>query len=88
MSKTRDDSWAIGAGYSRIHRHRSESGDWWSGTVVTPHGFVEVYSQEGASNYRLVRNGREHMRSENRQRTKRGLAIMARRFMREICEAP
>lgn len=59
------------------------------GEVITPQGIVTVYSQGGprwftASSYRIVVNGRLHTRGEKRRRTKRGLAIMAGRFAREI----
>ncbi len=61
------------------------------GIVFTPHGIVHVYSQGDEEKkhrphtyIRFVYQGRMHIRTLNKKYTRRGLAIMAGKFIREV----
>jgi hypothetical protein len=60
--------------------------EYWGGAVATPHGYVEVFSQKDWTALNFAHQGRMHRRSIRREYTKRGLAILAGRFAKEIVE--
>jgi hypothetical protein len=68
----------------RIRQHRTEYGDYLEGSVATRDGYVLVYSQEGHADYRVMIGDVEYSWSEDRTRTKRGLAIMAAKFIERL----
>lgn len=88
----RDWSYAISKTWSRLTDNETTCHDgsvleWTKGTVLTPDGVVDVYSQPGAnaySSYEAVVYGRHYIRTESIHRNHRGLAIQAGRFIREI----
>jgi hypothetical protein len=91
MSKPRAqvENYAVSRPMSRIGTRRSDEFVWLDGEVVTPRGIVTVYSQSderrgGYSRYDFVYGGRLYVRTENVERTVRGLAIMAARFAEEV----
>lgn len=73
-----------------IRKHKTDSGPYWIGSVITPVGIVEVYAQSSERNggsfttLRVVKSGYAHERRYPRTHTERGLAIIAHRFAREI----
>lgn len=82
-TKTFDDSMAVSEGFSRIDNHAG----WRDGVVATPQGFVTVYSQWGAnphSRIDFIYKGRLLMRNRNRCYSPRGLAMLAKRFAKEV----
>lgn len=58
----------------------------YAGNVYTRHCIVEVWSYQYSSEsyYRLIHEGRDYIRVEQRARTAKGLAAVAHRFAREI----
>jgi hypothetical protein len=70
----------------RITRHKSEFGDYLDGSVLTPHGIVDTYSQQGDPHTSLtfVWKGRGYVRNRNVTLTARGLVTAAARFAAEV----
>jgi hypothetical protein len=85
-AKMRDESRAVSRTYGTIRRERTHDGTafWYHGSLITRWGIVTVYGEERFSRYDFVHGGRHYIRTEDRQRTERGLTIMAVRFARDV----
>ena len=90
MKKLRidDDNYKISNVWSNITFDK----EWhyFTGTVFTPLGMIDVYSQDSfrgsnpSTTLRFTYKGRMYHRYINRAYTARGLAILAHRFAKEI----
>jgi len=90
MVMVKEYSYPIESGTSNVREYRDHRGRLRrEGLVVTPEGVVEVESERGRnpySRYRTVLDGRVHVRTEEVARTTRGLAVMARRWLKVLRE--
>lgn len=74
----------------RVMTHGREGQRYLDGNVLTPYGIVSAYAQghgDGylpSSSYQIIHKGRLYSRQEPVARTRRGLAIMAAKFAKEI----
>lgn len=87
-----EESQALDGSFGRIERRYLDdrTHSWLDGEVVTAYGIVSVSSQDGDdphTRYDFAFRGRLHMRTEQRGRTERGLAIEATKFARRISGA-
>lgn len=94
MTKIQDSSFAVGRGWSRVRTHDTGDAETYNeGTVITPHGFVDVYAQGDDKYLRVSRLdfiwcGRFYTRRFEKTRlTPRGLARAAKKFAAEIAGA-
>ncbi len=78
--KPYEESYALRSSTPRIQSFDK----WRMGDVLTPWGIVSVYTEERATIYGVVHDGRHHMRTENRTRTNRGIAIEAAKFAKRV----
>lgn len=72
---------------SFVSEHDGKTREWLTGTVTTHWGIVTVYSQSGEkpwSHYSVVMDGRIYYGSEPMGRSKRGLAVRAAKFARDV----
>lgn len=79
----RDDRWKVSACRSRISRC-DDPGLCLKGEVVTPHGYVVVYSESRYTFLHFIWGGYEHTRTIDRFLNERQLARAAGKFAREI----
>ena len=92
MGKYTDDSMAINEGFSRIKTVWGTGVSWLDGEVITEQGMVSIYAQGDDNCFAHTRldfvfEGRLHMRNyPNKRYTKRGIAMLAKRFAHEITE--
>lgn len=85
-----DTDYKVCRSCSRIDYERDF--DYLRGVVITPYGFVYVYSQgnqssRNLSSFEFIWNGRKHDRRIRKRMTARGLATVATRFAREKAKA-
>lgn len=88
------DHFAYKAGcWGSCTREDTEYGPFLSGTVTTPFGLVDVYSENQTcrngrvnkyTTYSFVVGGRKHHFTEQKFRTSTGLARIAHRLIREV----
>jgi len=81
----------INSSIGRISIHGERGSRYYDGVVATRHGYVDVYSQgfedetqTQASRYRAIIDGVEYTLREDVSRTRRGLAIMAGKFIERL----
>ena len=77
-------SFAVGQSHSNIYHRQRDGYEWYEGNLVTPLGFVSVYTDDRCASYAFIWRGRKWYFSEYRGRTPRGLAIAAGKFARRI----
>lgn len=84
-TKIQDDSMALGGrGFSRIHSREG----WLDGEVVTPHGIVTVYAEDGYARLDFVAGGRLVMRNfRGKRMSKLALCRAAVKFAQEKADA-
>lgn len=83
--KTYEDKISCRSCVSRIENRRTDKGEQWqSGTVLTPHGIVDIYAQEGTTRLDFCHAGKLHIRTYRKQYTKRGIVTLAGRMARDI----
>ena len=89
MSKKHYNVFSHHENWSSIKTCESKHGSWLEGEVGTPSGFVLVYSQGDDfpnSSYRLIWKEKYYLMSEPVERTSRGLAIIAGKFVKQVIE--
>lgn len=84
-----DDGWSVRRPYTEPwDRHESNyGGKYATGCVVTPHGFCDVYWQDGRDSFariRFVHKGRMHSRNYAPAPSERALSRRAWQFVREV----
>lgn len=91
--KTSDWSWQVSRTVSRISARPTSNGESYiAGLVLTHHGYVDADCWEDRkgivmTSLSMMIDGREYRRSiTGKMYTKRGLAIMAGKFAREMAE--
>lgn len=67
-----------------LQETKSVHGDYYTGIVRTPLGYVSVYSQEKHTMLSLIQDGYEVTRIISQGYSKRGLVTLARRFIEEV----
>ena len=85
--KRADESYSLGGRcWSRIRCN--QPGGWYSGSVVTPNGQVDVYSESSerlkVTFLTMAFGGRVFRRRIDRSFTARGLAVVAGKFSRDL----
>lgn len=81
-----DDNWSLGK--RSWARWQSGTKDYSMGSVLTPHGIVEVYIQPGDrahTSLDLVKDGRNYRRRWDKAYSRRHVVTLACRFAEEIC---
>lgn len=89
--ETRESRWRIHGCWNRIYRRGN--GDYWSGTVVTPLGYVEVWISSNKvhpyTDYSAIVDGSEHRFIEQGiSRTPTGAARVAHKWIKSLQEKP
>lgn len=87
-----NDEWAVGRGCSNITRHTVGGRHYDDGVVATPHGFVDVYAQGDNECYhmtslRFIHKQMVYSRHIHKRMTRRGMAMVAKRFAKEIAKS-
>lgn len=72
-----------------IHRDRDDQPSYITGEVLTKWGYVSVYAQGWRGDYEATRvsfiwREREYTRNYDRRLSERGIAIVGRRFARDV----
>lgn len=81
----KDSSYKLSSSYSHITKHGRTSDDFFlSGCIITKHGIVSVYSQEGYSRLDFVVNGRRYIRESWEFAASKALTRRANRFAEEL----
>lgn len=86
MKKESDFSFSIDSGFSNWELG---TGNYDSGIINTYHGIVSVYAQgdeecSHSTSLRFVHNGRCFVRSWKKRFSRRGIAMLAKKFSKEI----
>lgn len=85
-SKYEEYYYSVRPHVSRIRRNRGQNQSlfWTSGTVLTEHGIVEVYAQEGHTSLLFVQQGRCHVRQWRKEFQPRAIVTLAKRFAKDM----
>jgi hypothetical protein len=84
-NKPWEESLALGDTKGRVREHKEPDGTvWYDGTVLTPWGIVDVYSDTAYTRYDVVFSHRLYSRYERRGRKARGIAKEAALFAKRI----
>jgi len=83
-----DKSWdyerSVSGVWSRIKREQTLNGYYLHGTVFTPQGIVDVWSDAKYAGLEIVVNGRVYTKQFRQGKTARGLAIAAGKLARAV----
>lgn len=86
-AETEDLDWRVTRTYSSFTTCGVEPSCYKMGTVFTSLGMVAVYYQMGErtfATFRVLKDGRCHVRMIRRQFTERGMSIAGAKFIREL----